>query len=75
MVLRSDALIIHADAGGANWMPPVDDNCDSAVVQYNFPENYPGMFQNYLLGVNGTCTAYELDPTSYWCQPNGRTGL
>ncbi len=33
------------------------------------------MFQNYYLGINGTCDIYELEQSSYWCQPNGRTGV
>ena len=32
-----------------------------------------GMFQDYYLGVNGSCFMYEIDQSSYWCQPNGRT--
>lgn len=32
-----------------------------------------GMFQDYYLGVNGSCDMYEIDQSSYWCQPYGRT--
>ena len=31
-------------------------------------------FQDYWMGVNGTCDRFEVDYDSYWCQPNGRTG-
>lgn len=32
------------------------------------------MFRDFRLGYGGTCDVYEADPSSYWCQPNGRTG-
>jgi hypothetical protein len=32
------------------------------------------MFQNYSLGVGGSCDMFEVDNASYWCQPWGRTG-
>lgn len=58
----------------ANWTPPLTTPCDSGVVhQANLPDNYPGMFQDFLLGSGGACDMYELDDSSYWCQPSGRT--
>lgn len=59
--------------GGATWLSPTNLDCNSIVISESLPNNYPGMFQNYYLGVNGSCDVYELDASSYWCQPNGRT--
>ena len=59
---------------GGTWTKPATAPCDSGVVrQSNLPDNYPGMFQDYLKGVGGACDMFELDDASYWCQPFGRT--
>ena len=60
--------------GGTTWFPPLNPGCNGAVIEFDLPNNYPGMFQNYTIGVNGTCTGFLIDQDSYWCQPYGRTG-
>lgn len=45
-----------------SWISPASSQCDSAIVhQTNLPDNYPGMFQDFYLGVNGTCDMYQVD--------------
>jgi len=56
------------------WLPPLNVGCDSVEIrESNLPDNYPGMNQDFLLGVNGSCVLYEIDNSSYWCQNYGRT--
>lgn len=44
---------------------------NTAVVERDLPENYPGMFQNFYTGVGGACNKFS-PPEGYWCQPYGR---
>lgn len=55
-------------ADATAWIPPAGPGCDGQVIeQDNLPDNYAGMFQNYYLGVGGTCDMYELD-NSRWVE-------
>lgn len=51
----------------AAWGPPFFDGCETAevVTESNLPDNYPGMNQNFLLGVNGTCANLYADNSRY----------
>eukprot|EP01116_Phalansterium_solitarium_P022687 TRINITY_DN7582_c0_g1_i1.p1 TRINITY_DN7582_c0_g1~~TRINITY_DN7582_c0_g1_i1.p1 ORF type:complete len:924 (-),score=219.53 TRINITY_DN7582_c0_g1_i1:171-2942(-) len=71
---NSDPELIptYLSSGASWWTPPFDES--AAVIHVgNLTGNYAGMFQDYRLGVGGPCERYEVDPTSYWCQPDGRT--
>jgi hypothetical protein len=70
-------------AAGGTWTAPTPDE-NTTVIQVPFPRNYPGMFQDYFLGVGGPCKVYNesdnnegfgpVQSVGYWCQPHGRTG-
>jgi len=68
------------DAWPVGWAPtplysaPPFDTA-TAVLHTPFPENYPGIYQDYWWGTGGACADIGFEPpSSYWCQPNGRVG-
>jgi hypothetical protein len=67
-------------ASGGAWAPP-HPNTSTTVTHVPFPENSPGMNQDYWSGEGGPCAALRDGDgapgpananASYWCQPNGR---
>ena len=69
-------------ATGGAWTPPTPD-FNTTVTHVPFPDNSPGMNEDYWSGEGGPCTVL-LDGdgaagsnnrnSSYWCQENGRVG-
>ena len=70
-------------AVGGAWAPP-HPNTNTTVTHVPFPDNAPGMNQDYWSGEGGPCAvlrdgdgargAAANANASYWCQPNGRVG-
>jgi len=63
----------------AHYIAPVFNTSSTNVTDVPLPDNYDGMFQDYLWGQGGDCArwfpgdpANGIVPGSYWCQPGGR---